>query len=372
MSFPSLSRKAFASVLALASPLATISIWGLDAIPIFGGIGAGVVLASIFLAVDTALNSMKVRHLATMALGSALGLLLVGLWTRTLFPLLPWVPVSWLPFMAIGKMLLALFAAGCGALIALRSGEKIHATIPFVNLKTQEHSTRSILLDSSSLQDPRIYDIASTGIFDKRLAIPQFIADEVNNTSVPLEESSTGKPKPRRISEVIRKLEELTHLGLRMVDDDDSKNKDPLQRLLYLAEKSGADILTSERYRLQPATADAVRIINMHTLASAMRPLTQAGENLTIKVQRYGKEIKQGVGYLEDGTMVVINGGGDYLGETIKAQVLSIKHTSSGRMIFCNALAAESHYPSHSDEDDEEEYSDKAENGKAFFESKTL
>jgi uncharacterized protein YacL len=82
---------------------------------------------------------------------------------------------------------------------------------------------------------------------------------------------------------------------------------------------------------------EGIKIINIHMLSNALKPLTQSGEFLSIKIQRYGKEPRQGVGYLEDGTMVVVNGGAEYIGETIKCQVLSVKHTSSGRMIFCNA-----------------------------------
>ena len=75
------------------------------------------------------------------------------------------------------------------------------------------------------------------------------------------------------------------------------------------------------------------------------KPLMQAGEPLKIKVQRYGKEPRQGVGYLDDGTMVVINGGGDYIGDLIETLVLSVKHTSSGRMIFCNVKDEENLVP---------------------------
>ena len=71
----------------------------------------------------------------------------------------------------------------------------------------------------------------------------------------------------------------------------------------------------------------------------------QTGEFLEVKIQRHGKEARQGVGYLEDGTMVVVNGGGDFIGDSIKGQVLSVKHTSSGRMIFCNALEEGGHTP---------------------------
>ena len=79
----------------------------------------------------------------------------------------------------------------------------------------------------------------------------------------------------------------------------------------------------------------------------------QMGEHIKIKIQRYGKEPRQGVGYLEDGTMVVINGGGSFIGELIDTQVLSVKHTSSGRMIFCNALSEEGRLPQYDEHEDQ-------------------
>lgn len=87
---------------------------------------------------------------------------------------------------------------------------------------------------------------------------------------------------------------------------------------------------------MQPPSAEGVRIINLHHLSNLLQPLMPRGELLKIKIQRYGKETGQGVGYLDDGAMVVVNGGGDFIGEAIQARILSIKHTTSGRMIFCN------------------------------------
>ena len=89
------------------------------------------------------------------------------------------------------------------------------------------------------------------------------------------------------------------------------------------------------------AQVEGVRIINIHALSNALKPLMQRGEVMRIKIQRHGKEDRQGVGYLEDGTMVVVNGGGDFIGETITVHVLSVKHTTSGRMIFCNVAEDE-------------------------------
>lgn len=111
-----------------------------------------------------------------------------------------------------------------------------------------------------------------------------------------------------------------------------------MAKLIRLARLQDANIMTADINRVQQAMIDGIRIINLHLLANALKPITQTGEFLHIKIQRYGKEPRQGVGYLEDGTMVVVNGGAEFIGETIKTQVLSVKHTSSGRMIFCNAM----------------------------------
>ena len=124
---------------------------------------------------------------------------------------------------------------------------------------------------------------------------------------------------------------------MRFSETDFQEFKDPISKLVHLARIIEANIITTDINRIQQSMIEGVRVINLHSLSNALKPLTQSGEFLTIKIQRYGKEARQGVGYLDDGTMVVVNGGADYIGEVIKTQVLSVKHTSSGRIIFCNA-----------------------------------
>jgi uncharacterized protein YacL len=158
--------------------------------------------------------------------------------------------------------------------------------------------------------------------------------------------------KSKKSLENIKKLEEMSDLNIRYNDTDFSEVKDQTAKLIRLARLLDSNILTADISSIQSSTTEGIKIINLHTLSNALKPLMQAGENLSIKVQRYGKEPKQGIGYLEDGTMVVINGGGDYIGETIKVQVLSVKHTTSGRMIFSNTLEHENNQKD-TEEDDE-------------------
>lgn len=232
-----------------------------------------------------------------------------------------------------------------GIIFTVKTSQEIYASIPFIRFKPIASSKRDILLDNSVLQDPRIIDLASLGLLDNHTVLPRFIVVELQNNSENAEDENF-RAKARRSLEVISKLEALPDLQLRYTDADFPEIKDPIARLTRLARYLDSNILTADISRVQQATVEGVRIINIHSLSNALKPLTQTGEFMSIKIQRYGKEPRQGVGYLDDGTMVVVNGGATYIGETIRTQVLSVKHTSSGRMIFCNTTDEDLNYES--------------------------
>ena len=208
-------------------------------------------------------------------------------------------------------------------------------SIPFIEFKQSTLKKKDILIDISVLTDPRIIDLASSGMLDHHLILPRFVVKELQ---LQLENPDEAvKTKARRCLDVIKKLENLPSLDMRYVDTDFPEIKDIMSKLVRAARFLDTNIITSDINRIQQSTIEGVLIINIHMLSHALKPITQAGEVLNIKIQRYGKEARQGVGYLDDGTMVVVNGGAEFIGETIKAHVLSVKHTTSGRMIFCNA-----------------------------------
>ncbi|MCB1115444.1 MAG: TRAM domain-containing protein, partial [Chlamydiia bacterium] len=186
------------------------------------------------------------------------------------------------------------------------------------------------------ISESRIIGEESRGVLDQHLVIPRFIIKELYGQTEMGDEAT--KSRARRCLEVIKKMEGLDKLGLRFNDTDFPEVKDITSKFIRLARLIDANILTADISRVQMASIEGVQIINLHSLSNALKPLMETGEMIKIKVQRYGKEPRQGVGYLDDGTMVVINGGGNFIGDVIDAQVLSVKHTSSGRMIFCNAL----------------------------------
>jgi uncharacterized protein YacL len=233
------------------------------------------------------------------------------------------------------KIAIFLFTAYLGMAMTARAADEIYVSIPFVKFKPTSYKKKDILVDASAFLDTRIIDLAISGLLDHQLIIPRFLIKELNANLEGAEENV--KSKARRCLDTVKKLENIPTLELRYSDTDFPELKDPMSKLIRLARMMDANIITADINRVQQASIEGIRIINIHLLSNALKPLTQTGEFLTIKIQRYGKEPRQGVGYLDDGTMVVVNGGAEFIGENIKSQVLSVKHTSSGRMIFCNA-----------------------------------
>lgn len=238
------------------------------------------------------------------------------------------------------KIALFLFGTYLGTIMTLRAADELYVSIPFIKFAPTVEKKKDLIIDSSVLSDARIIDLATTGLLDNQIIIPRFIIKELYTQAEIGDEFS--KLKAKKCLEVLKKIELIAELGLRFNDTDFPDVKDIQGKLLRLARLLDANLLTADISRVQIAEIEDIRVINIHTLSNSLKPLMQAGEFIKIKVQRYGKEPRQGVGYLDDGTMVVINGGGNYIGDIVDAKVLSVKHTSSGRMVFCNAMDGES------------------------------
>lgn len=323
------------------------------------GIGIGAALALVLIGFDIAFRRFNLRSFNIAIVGLFLGYLmgeaLVVIFDAILD--ISSISITFLPqTLEIIKIALFLFGIYLGMIMTLRSSDELYVSIPFVKFAPSAQKKKDLLIDSSVLSDVRIIDLCTTGIFDFYLVVPRFIMKELY-AQVETGDENT-KSKAKRCLETLKKLELMQTLGIRYHDTDFPEVKDITSKLIRLSRLIDCNILTADISRVQMASIEGIRIINIHSLSNALKPLTQTGEFIRIKVQRYGKEPRQGVGYLEDGTMVVINGGGKFIGEIIDAQVLSVKHTSSGRMIFCNALEehGEGEFSDYYEEDDNDDY----------------
>lgn len=240
---------------------------------------------------------------------------------------------------AVMRLFFFIFTVYLGAMMALKASDELYLTIPFVRLFHSAKKKKDFLIDISLLADPRIIDLASTGLFDSQWIVARFTIKELQSQAESSEELS--KAKAKRALEHLKRLEALSSFELKINETDFHDTKDPQAKIIRLALVIDANILTADSNKYQTTALDGTKIISINALSLALKPMMNSGETIKIKIQRYGKEPRQGVGYLEDGTMVVVNGGGDYLGETVDAQVLSVKHSSTGRIIFCNAMEDE-------------------------------
>ncbi len=235
-------------------------------------------------------------------------------------------------------MKVGFFLLGCylGTLLTIRFSDEIYLSIPFVRFTQSTYNKKDLICDYNAICDPRLSDFLATGVLNSSVILPKFLIKELHKQAESGDE--TTKAKVRKGLEVIKKLESMKALGLRYNESDFPEMSDVSHKVARLARSTNANILTSDANRTQQLQADETLYININNLSNLLKPVSPPGEIISIKIQRYGKEPKQGVGYLDDGTMVVINNGGDFIGEQIETQVISVKQTSAGRIIFTNAL----------------------------------
>lgn len=202
---------------------------------------------------------------------------------------------------------------------------------------TDEVSGVPKLVDTSALIDGRIYKLAESGILEGELLIPKFVLGELQHIA-----DSTDplrRDKGRRGLEVLKKLQELTNRRVRVsIISDNPRNREVDHKLINIARSRRIPIITTD-YNLQKlAEVQGVEVINLNQLSKALAPVVFPGDRLHIKIVRPGKEAEQGLGYLEDGTMVVVDKAKKDIGKEIDVEVISIYQSDTGRIVFARKL----------------------------------
>ncbi len=192
---------------------------------------------------------------------------------------------------------------------------------------------RKFIPDQSVLEDGRVVDLARTGLFDGQIVVPSFLPRELKVQSEAGDE--LNRTKARKALDALRRLESLPRIGIQFRDVLVPETIELNDKIVHSAKSLNALLLTNETSPFR-TEAEQNMYLAIDTIANSLRPPIPKGEVLSIKIQRLGKEPKQGIGYLDDGTMVVVNGGGDFLGKSVRTQVLSQKYSSSGKIVFCN------------------------------------
>jgi len=195
-----------------------------------------------------------------------------------------------------------------------------------------EPKTLYKLLDTSVIIDGRIADISSTGFIEGILVVPQFVLTELQHIA---DSSDTLKrTRGRRGLDILKKLQDERATKVVISEDDFEDVNEVDLKLVRLAKKMDAQILTNDFNLNKVCELHSVQVLNINDLANAVKPVVIPGEDMQVLVIKDGKEHNQGVAYLDDGTMIVVEGGRSYIGQSITVTVTSVLQTSAGRMIF--------------------------------------
>lgn len=188
------------------------------------------------------------------------------------------------------------------------------------------------ILDTSAIIDGRIADICETKFLTATLIVPRFVLKELQDIAD--SSDSTKRARGRRGLEILSRLQECPEVTVKIFDKDYPEIKETDMKIIQLAKDLQAKVLTTDFNLNKVATIEGVNVLNVNDLANVLKPIVLPGEPMSIFVVKEGKEKDQGIGYLDDGTMVVVEEGRRYIGKKIDVIVTSIIQTSAGRMIF--------------------------------------
>jgi uncharacterized protein YacL len=202
----------------------------------------------------------------------------------------------------------------------------------FEDVTFESETTRTILMDTSVIIDGRIADIARTGFVNGTLVVPRFVLNELQYVA----DSADGlrRQRGRRGMEILSQLQKEPHIPIQISDINVESAREVDDKLIILARQLKCPILTNDYNLNRIAELQGVTVLNINELANAVKAVLLPGENLHVNVIQEGKEFGQGVGYLDDGTMVVVEDGENYLHKNINVVVTKVLQTAAGRMIF--------------------------------------
>ncbi|MCQ2547595.1 MAG: TRAM domain-containing protein [Clostridia bacterium] len=234
-----------------------------------------------------------------------------------------------------------LFLGYVGYLIASRRGAALIADLKLLdNLKLREghskktHELSPKILDTSAIIDGRIMEIMNTGFLEGQIIIPDFVLVELRHIAD--SSDSLKRLKGRRGLDMVNKMEELYGIGIYNTDKENKIKVIPEVdvKLLKLAQIMGGKVVTNDFNLNKVAAIEGIDVLNVNELSNAVKPVSIPGEKMTIALVKEGKDKRQAVGYLDDGTMIVVEDGQSKIGETVDIIVTSVIQTAAGRMIF--------------------------------------
>jgi uncharacterized protein YacL len=290
------------------------------------GIGVLVVLVDIFL------KGFSLRGLSAVTFGIGVGALIAHM--ISVSPLLETGEPETVYLVRLALFIVCPYLA---TVIALRGKDEFNLIIPYVRFVPHEVDVPLVVVDTSVLIDGRVARVCETGFLTAALVIPRFVLNELRAVA-----DSTDPHKQargRRGLEVLNELRRIKHLDIRITESEVTKREDVDAKLVFLAQAMRAKLLTTDYNLAKMAEFHGVPWLNLNALAKSLRPELMLGERLEVDLVKPGKEDGQAVGFIEDGSMVVVNGARAHIGRRVQAEIITVLPTAGGKMIFARHVA---------------------------------
>ena len=277
--------------------------------------------------VEGAMERLSPAEIAGGAVGLIVGLVIAFLIKSIVFEIISGAGKAGIYVAIVLYLLVAIFAAYLGA----RVGARIRV-VPVPKSNATSTGGGAKIVDTSAIVDGRIVEIVECGFLEGVLIVPRFVVRELQ--SIADSTDSLKRTRGRRGFDVLSKLQELAVVEISERDFADMAPGNVDARLVRLAQELGGKLITNDYNLNRVAHVEGIPVLNVNELANAVKPVVLPGEELHVEVTREGKETHQGVGYLDDGTMIVVEHGRRLIGEETDVVVTSVLQTVAGRMIF--------------------------------------
>jgi len=292
--------------------------------PLIAGLG-GLVLGICIIFFEIRLEQISLKRLIGAAFGSVL-----GIFGAFLMSLVLERAVREQPFLQVGLLLLMTYV---GLIVGAKKGDMLNLAALGGVFGGEKSSKRTYkILDTSVIIDGRIADIAETGFLDGVLVIPQFVLHELQLVADSAD--SMKRNRGRRGLDILARIQKMAHLNVQIVEEDFPHVREVDMKLIELAKLYDCKVITNDFNLNKVAQLHGVEVLNINELANSLKPIVLPGETMRVFILKEGKEYGQGVAYLDDGTMVVVDNARRVISKTIDISVTSVLQTTAGKMIF--------------------------------------
>ncbi|MDE2040011.1 MAG: PIN domain nuclease [Elusimicrobia bacterium] len=292
----------------------------------------GLLVGVLIVAVEMVISRVSLLTMISGVLGAASGLIVAKLLDYTVFQMgndslyLAWDRYAALRYFALGVL---------GLIIAIRKFPEFDDLDKDLFKMGRKRGAELKVLDTSAIIDGRVIDICDTKFLSGTLIVPRFILQELHTLADSAD--SLKRARGRRGLDILARLQENPDIPVKILDKDVPDVSDVDGKVVRLGKDLGAKVITTDFNLNKIAALEGVTCLNVNDLGMALKPIVLPGEAMALFVMKEGKERDQGVGYLDDGTMVVIEDGRRFIGKRLEVGVTSILQTSAGRMIFARA-----------------------------------